>query len=73
MAASEKTKAFAEKNFLVYPIPVTGSPYCGMDFESSVCVVVKNLLICKFLNFMAVFTKKIKVSKVCIQFSVRES
>ena len=73
MAASEKTKAFAKKNFFVYPIPVTGSTYCGMDFESSVCVVVKNLLICKFLNFTAVFTKKIKVSKVCIQFSVRES
>ena len=32
--------------------------------------VLKTLLICKFLNFMAAFTKKIKLSKVCIQFSV---
>ena len=31
------------------------------------------LLICKFLNFMAAFTKKVKLYKICIQFSVWES
>ena len=35
--------------------------------------VLRILLICKFLKFTTVFTKKIKVSKVCIQLSVRES
>ena len=34
------------------------------------CVGVKNLLISKTLNFKAVFAKKIKLSKVCIQISV---
>ena len=32
--------------------------------------VLKILLICKFLNFTVVVIKKIKISKVCIQFSV---
>ena len=32
--------------------------------------VLRILLICKTLNFTAAFTKKIKVSKVCIQFFV---
>ena len=32
--------------------------------------VLRILLICKFRNFTAAFTKKIKLSKVCIQFSV---
>ena len=32
--------------------------------------VLRILLICEFLNFTAAFTKKIKLSKVCIQFSV---
>ena len=32
--------------------------------------VLKILLICKFLNFTATVTKKVKLSKVCIQFSV---
>ena len=36
-------------------------------------VVLKILLICKFLNFTTAFTKKIKLSKVCIQFSVWDS
>ena len=35
--------------------------------------VLRILLICKFRNFTAAFTKKIKLSKVCIQFSVWES
>ena len=32
--------------------------------------VLRILLVCKLLNFMTVFSKKIKLSKVCIQFSV---
>ena len=31
-------------------------------------LVLRILLICKFLNFTADFTKKVKLSKVCIQF-----
>ena len=38
----------------------------------NVCVSVKNVLICKFLNFMAVFTKnKNKLSRVAYIFRVR--
>ena len=32
--------------------------------------VLRIFLICKFLNFMAAFTKKNKLSRVCIRFSV---
>ena len=34
--------------------------------------VLRIFLICKFLNFMAAFTKKNKLSRVCIRFSVWE-
>ena len=36
-------------------------------------LVLKILLICKFLNFTVVFNKKIKLSKVYIQFSLWEN
>ena len=62
---------------MVQPIQVTRSTYCKIVFlcisESLVVSVLRILLICKSLNFTTVFTKKNKLFKVCIQFSVWKS
>ena len=80
-----RKKSICQWIFLVHPIHVTRSTFYELFLnfvylkdmyitlkvlEKFVCLSVRILLICKFLNFTAAFTKKNKLSKFCIQFSL---
>ena len=56
-----RKKSICQGIFLVHPIYVTRSNFCGIVFKI-------DLLICNFLNFTAAFTKKLNFPKFAFNF-----